>query len=340
MRRNRLIFYAAWILSLVGISFFGGVVSYGVFCALTLVPVVMFIYLLFVLFSFRFYQQLGQKYVTCRTPVTYYFTLQNETAFAFARVRVSFYEFGADYGDLDKDEEYELLPYSGRTITTSIVCKYRGEYEIGVRKVIITDFLNLFRLTYKNREPLKVNISPAVEFPNGDMTVEQPLFSHHTIISAPETRDILVRPYIDGDPLRSINWKATAKSGRLMSASMTSEEHSSVHILLDTLRRSAEPEEYLPLEDELLTRLITLVLYFIDQRVSVEVYYSSSGQNNRIALRSMREFEEFYTAVSAIRFTSDVDIDMIKCDLLRSGMVPESDLIVLRSGEGSEEVAE
>lgn len=337
MRRNRVIFYLAWILSLVGISFYGGVVSYGVFCALTLLPAVMYVYLLFVLFSFKIYQQLEAKYVVCRTPVTYYFTLQNETAFAFSRIRVSFFEFGADYGELDKDEEYELMPHSGTRITTSIICRYRGEYEIGVRSVVITDFLNMFRITYRKPETLKVNVFPAIVFPNGDMLEDEPLFAAMTSHNAPEVRDLLVRPYADGDPVRSINWKASARSLSLMTSKMTSEEHSSVHILLDTARYSSEPEKYLPAEDEVLTRLITLVIYLATHHISADVYYLSRGLQH-LTLRSMREFEDFYACISAVMFSTGVDVNELRLDLLRSGNVSEEDMIVLSSQRPGTEV--
>lgn len=337
MRRNRLIFYTAWILSLVGISFVGGVVSYGLFCALTLLPAVMYAYLIFVLIKFSFYQELSAKYVTCRTPVTYYFTLQNETAFAFARVRVLFYEFGVDHGELDQNAEYELMPHSGHTVSTNIVCRYRGEYQIGVRKVVITDFLHLFSITYKNPNPFKVNVLPAVEFPSGDMEDVRALFAGNSANRVPETRDIPVRPYVEGDPLRSISWKATARTQKLMTAQMTSEEHSSVHILLDTKRYSERPEEYLPAEDSLLTRLITLVIFYAEQHTCVDVCYSSQGLQ-QLTLKSMRDFDAFYAAISAVMFTPDSDIEAVRSEVLGRSRIDGSDIIILRDPQSVKEV--
>ena len=339
MRRNRLIYYFTWILSLVGISFYGGVVSYGIFCALTLLPVIMYAYLLFVLRGFTIYQQLGSKNVVSRTPVSYYFTLQNETKLAFARLKVTLFEFGVDYGNLRRDEEYELMPEKGHTVTTNIVCRYRGEYEIGVKQVIITDFFNMFRITYKNPSPLKVNVFPAIEYPSEEMELEQPLFASSMAHNAPEMRDVLVRPYTEGDPLRSINWKATAKNLRLMTAKMISEERSSVHILLDTKRIGEEPAQYLPREDELLTRLITLVIYFANKNIGVEVSYYSHGMQH-VMLKSMLKFEEFYSSISSVVFVPDIDIGAIRTDMLKRGVVSETNLFVLTQQEQGTEVKE
>ena len=61
MLRNRLILAALWILSLVGISFLGGPVTYGFFAVMTLIPVILLIYLLLVLARFKIYQYLESK---------------------------------------------------------------------------------------------------------------------------------------------------------------------------------------------------------------------------------------------------------------------------------------
>lgn len=338
MRRNRLVFYLLWILSLVGISFYGGVVSYCIFCALTLLPVILYGYLLCVFFRFTVYQELGSKTVVCRTPVEYYFTLQNETQFVFARLKVVFFEFGADYGSLKSEEEYELMPKSGRRVATNIVCRYRGEYAIGVKKVILTDFLGLFNLVYRNREPLKVDVYPAIEYPTEHFQAEQKLCANTATKAVPEQRDVLVRPYREGDPLRSINWKATAKSNRLMTAYQTAEENSSIHILVDTKRCGKEPEEYLPREDELLTRLITMVLYYAGQNIRVEVSFRSRGDVVRKVIGSMQDFEEFYRSVVTVLFAPEVDIEALYTDMLRDGRANESDTIVLRSVNPAGEV--
>lgn len=330
MKRNRLIFFAAWILSVVGISFRGGVVSYGVFWTLTLIPVLMVIYLTFVLLCFKIYQQVNSKAVTSRSPVSYYFTLQNESLFAFSRIRVSFFEFGVDYADLDRNKEYELMPHSGYKTTTSIICQYRGEYYIGIEKIIITDFLNLFRLTYKNPEPFKVNVLPAIEYP-ADSPIELSSLYLNNVSHFDQTiRDLLVRPYNERDSFRSINWKATAKNQKLMVCNMISEEQNSVRIVLDTKRNSDDYKEYLPAEDRLLSKLISIVLYFTNRHINVEVIYYS-GKEQHIALNDMNRFDDFYSKISGVIFAPDNEIPFI--------MQESDNVIILRNDSEKSEGA-
>lgn len=339
MRKRRLLFYLLWILSLVGISFYGGVVSYGLFYALTLLPVILYAYLLAVRIGFTVYQQLGNKYVVSRTPISYYFTLQNETPLAFARLKVLFYEFGVDYGELKREDEYELMPRSGQKVSTNIACRYRGEYAIGIEKIVITDFLGLFSVIYKNREPLRVNVAPAIEYPGKDINPENALFSGNSSQNNPEMRDVTVRPYLPGDSLRSINWKATAKNRKLMSANRIAEEHSSIRILVDTRRYRENPEEYLPAEDAVLTRLITLVLYFVGRNIRTEVSFYS-GSLKQVSLSGMQQFEEFYAAVSGINFSTDTDMEAVYAQIMRENQIGEADVLYLRQYEPGEEAEE
>ena len=78
MKRNRIIWFCLWVLSVVGISLKGGVVTYGFFALLTLVPLLSLVYLLAVYWLFHIYQELEQRFVSVNEPVRYRFALVNE----------------------------------------------------------------------------------------------------------------------------------------------------------------------------------------------------------------------------------------------------------------------
>ncbi|MBQ5484731.1 MAG: hypothetical protein IIT72_04520, partial [Lachnospiraceae bacterium] len=61
--RNRIIFIGLWGASILSITFYGGVISYGLFGMLTLLPLVSFGYVLYVLYSFKIYQEMGYRWI-------------------------------------------------------------------------------------------------------------------------------------------------------------------------------------------------------------------------------------------------------------------------------------
>ena len=149
MRRNRIIWLILYVLSIVFISFYGGVISYGSFAVLTLIPVVSILYIIFVIFRFRIYQKLDGRNPVCNNRSDFYFTLQNESFMIFSSVRVTFYSDYSTITGLDDRTEYELSPRSGIRKQTDLICRYRGEYEVGIRKITVTDPLRLFSISYR-----------------------------------------------------------------------------------------------------------------------------------------------------------------------------------------------
>ena len=69
--------------------------------------------------------------MVCGQPEDYTFILQNENFFAFSGVGVKLFSDFSYVEELPGDTEYELLPGDRFTYKTRLVCRYRGEYEVG-----------------------------------------------------------------------------------------------------------------------------------------------------------------------------------------------------------------
>ena len=218
MLRNRIIVGLLWIVSLVGITFYGGTISYGFFIAVTLLPLLSLCYLLSVRLRFSIYQKLEGKTFVSNHAIPYFFTLQDEAKFAFAGVKVFFYSDFSSLTELRDGIEYELFPDTGITRDTTLICKYRGSYNVGIRSVEITDFLRLFRMRYKNKEPLEVfiqaveNVKPKLEVKSrrvGGATYQVPL-------DVPAERQVALA-------MRWIVTYSQAKKGKSMMQALASE---------------------------------------------------------------------------------------------------------------------
>ena len=304
MKRNRRIFFILWILSLVGISFFGGPVSYGFFVMLTLTPIVSLIYLVCVFAFFRIYQELDGKQLVANHTVPFFFTLMNEYWFGFAGIRVRFFSSFSTISGLDDGTEYELLPKTGVTKRTSLVCKYRGEYEVGIKSVEIQDYFRLIRLCYHNRETLRVIVKPnLVELSNLKSIDLSQTMARESMQNQTEP-DVLVRNYEPGDDVRQMNWKASARSGQLLIRKRTGEEREGVAILLGTNRCSKEQKEYLPVENKMLETALALAYFFARKNILTHVYYGA-GELVEKNVSAVSQFDAFYESLCAIEFRED-----------------------------------
>lgn len=328
MRTRRMVFFALWALSLVAISFFGGTVSYGFFFGMSLVPVVSLVYILFVYIQFKIYQELGSRTMVCGEPVDYFFVLQNEDYFAFTGVSVRLFSDFSYVEELPGDVEYELLPGDRFTYETRLVCRYRGEYEVGVKEVVVTDFLRLVRVRYDNPGTVRAIVRPRVV----RLTELNGLEEFQAILqreTASDTEpDILVREYAPGDALKQIHWKATARAGRLMTRTRTGEEKLGISVFCDMTRFYRKAEKYFPLENRILEVLLALGFFFAGKEMGFTAYYGQKGLV-REQVQGMRDFDGFYQKVSEVVFQEQGDILSLLDEAAAQGGLWDSRILFL-----------
>lgn len=326
MRTHRFIFLNLWILSLVSISFFGGAVSYGFFFGMTLLPAVSLIYILSVYFRFKIYQELGSRSMVCGRPERYFFILQNEDYFAFTGVAIRLFSDFSYVEELPDDREHELLPGDRFTYETRLVCRYRGEYEVGVKEVIVTDFFRLFRVRYSNPGTIKALVRPRVvrlSELRGMEEFQAPLQRETYGETEP---DILVRDYVEGDSLKQIHWKASAREGRLMTRLKTGEEKQGISVFCDMTRFGRRPEDYLPLENKMLETLLALGFFFAGKDVGISVYYGQNGLV-RQQVRGMKDFDGFYQSTAEAVFGEQEDVLKLLAQVRAQGDIWDSRIV-------------
>ena len=309
-----------WLLSLVAISFYGGAVSYGFFFGLTLVPVVSAVYLLAVYLRFKIYQKLESRNVVCGQPVPYFFVLQNDDYFAFTSVGVRLFSSFSYVEKLPDGTSYELLPGDKYTFETKLVCKYRGEYEVGVKEIVITDFLRLFQISYRVPETIKALVLPRVVRVDELQCIADiaDLLQRETYRVQTQA-DVVVRDYVAGDALKQIHWKATARAQALKVRNRTGEEKTGIAILCDTKRYSGDNREYLPLENKMLEVLLALTVYFAQRNMACEICYGQRGMV-RSHVQDLQDFDAFYRQAARIDFAKEESVEETGRQALTSGV--------------------
>ena len=337
MKHNRRILLVLWILSLIGISFYGGAVSYGIFFLLTFLPVVSLLYILAVIALFKIYQNLEGNSVVCKEPAVFHFILQNESPLLFAGVRPVFYSSFSAISGLDGETEYELRPHSGIRRKTAIVCHYRGEYEVGIKALEITDLFRLFTITYRNREPLRINVKPRIVHLNDLENREIMQSSVREVRTSPSEADVFLREYVPGDDPRLINWKASAVHEAPMVRERSSEQQEGIGILLDPRRYDERKQGYLPLENQMLELVIALNLFFSRQGIPVETCVLSRLLQVSMVNRE-NGFDAFYEMMSGYRFDPDRNMTQLFEEVIKGTRIFDKKTVILVIHEWNETV--
>ena len=338
MKIRRGILLVSWLLSLICISFYGGTVSYGFFFGVTLIPVISLIYLVFVYFRFKIFQELGTRNVVCGEPVSYYFVLQNDDWFAFSGVSVRMFSDFSYVEEMPDELEYELLPGESFRYETRLVCKYRGEYEVGVREIVVSDFFGLFRLRYKITGTLKALVVPKLVKVNELKSISDvsALLQREALRMETEL-DALTRDYATGDSLKQIHWKAAAREQKLKVRNRIGEEKQGVSIVFDTNRCHKDNRVYLPVENKILELTIALGFFLAEKNISSRVYYRQRQLCN-VLLEGIRSFDSFYQKMAGTIFSEEENTTDMISRIMEKGRLTDSLVVFFILHEINDEI--
>ena len=327
MKMRNWILLDLWVLSLAAISYYGGAVSYGIFWGITFIPVISLIYLIFVYFNLRILQQIESRNMICGQPMPYFFVLQNDSFCVFASISVNLFSSFSSVEDLPGDTEYELLPGDKYAFETKLTCKYRGEYEVGVKEIIMTDFFRLFRISYRIPGTIKALVLPKITRVSNLKSIDSlAALPQRTSLRERTEPDIVVRDYTTGDSLKQIHWKATAREQKLKVRNLTGEEKQGISLLWDTRRYSKEPKAYLPIEDKILETTLAISIFLAEKNIPFSAYFGQRGITSA-HLEGLGDFDGFYRQVSEIQFDQEENFQQTLLEITESGILFESKVI-------------
>ncbi len=306
MRRNRIILYVLFILSLICITIYGNSSSYTFFYACLGIPIICLLYLLYVFLTFKVYQQIENRWVVKGEATPYHFVLSNEHFITFHSVEVSFYEDNSRVDVNAKDIEKRFLPKESLRIDTILTCKYRGEYQVGVKQITIKDFLNLFSITYHVPFEIKTVVFPRV-LPlyklNKLAQFESMIQDDYAFMK--EEPGVNVHNYQNGEPLKSIHWKLSAKKQTLLTREYVGKQNIQVALWVDLSDTGYQDEKKIVVEDQIIECTVALINFFCCKNIPVLVKWSNFEIREEYILSSTY-FQSIYETFAQVSFSSKI----------------------------------
>ena len=336
MKKNRIIWGITWICSVVVISIFGGHISYGFFWCVTLLPLLSLLYLLCVYLSFHVYQRIDSWELVVNRTIPFRFALVNEYPFGLAGIKIKLYSDFSEIKGLVDDIEYELMPKSRIDVETELTCRYRGHYKVGVSKIVLQDFFRLFSITCNNRQDYFVVVKPQL-VRISKLKINEHIYMMQESNNAQTQVDVLTHEYYPGEDIRLIDWRQSARIGKLMVRERIGEEKHFVTIITDTFRISDEINVYLPSENKVLETSLALAYYFFGEGVNVQGYYYNEGICN-MSVNPMTDFNRYYEGLSSVNFNKAGLYNEFYGKLKNDVVIFQSGIVFLVIGKWDESV--
>ncbi len=321
MKLNRLICALIIIGSSIFASYYGGNIAYALFYLTILIPIIAFLYTVYVYFRFKLYQNMDSYLVMKGEWTAYSFVVANEDVVTFRNIKVNFLSDKSTIESANLITEYSLLPSESEKLESRIKCNYRGEYYVGVDSIEITDFLYLFTITYPMSSKLKAYVLPRVvpieqlgiAPPQND--VKNPMrFSNN----AEAELDTEIRKYYPGDSRKRIHWKASARMGELITRKYQHIPKAEIAIFMDLTKIKEDELKVTIAEDKIIESVLSIANFYAIRRTPSHIIYDMDGKN-QVVINTKDDFNAFYKACVKTRFIGSIPIyDLIK-ERMRSG---------------------
>lgn len=321
MKNSRLICVLFLIGTGVFASYFGGNISYALFYLAIFIPIISFLYTLYVYIRFKIYQSMDNRTVVKGDWNRYSLIIANEDLITFRNVKVNFLYDKSTIKQTGESMEYSLLPNDKRLMETKVRCNYRGAYFIGVDSIEVTDFLYLFSITYPLKSKLKVWVLPRV------VHIEQLAIAPAVVDSKNPVRfsnaveeelDTEVRRYNPGDNKKRIHWKASAKANELLSRQYHQKPKSEVILFMDLAKVREDELKAVIIEDKIIESTLAIANYYASRATHSHVIYDMDGIK-QVSIHTKDDFNIFYRACVNIRFDSTTSIDDLLVRRLQRG---------------------
>lgn len=291
-------------------SYFGGNISYALFYLAIFIPIISFLYTLYVYVRFKIYQSMDNYVVVKGDWNNYSFILANEDYIAYRNVKVNFLHSKSTIKRTDESIEYTLLPGDKEKMETKLRCNYRGEYSVGVDSIQVTDFLYLFSINYPIKSKLKVLVLPRV------LSLEQLGIAPALIDSKNPVRysnvieeelDTEIRRYNPGDNRKRIHWKASAKTKELMSRKYHQKPKAEVVIFMDLSKIVEDELNVVIAEDKIIESVLAISSFYSSRGTVSHIIYDMNGIR-QMPIYNKSDFNVFYRTCVKIRFEAKIPV--------------------------------
>lgn len=303
MRQHRILLLLLIILSGTFATLYGGNIPRALFYLTLCIPLAAFLDTLYIYLRLKMYQTIGKRTVVKGEVTDYVFHLSNEDFISYQNIRISFFQDKSRILNFDDSREYNLLPGETQYFETSICCNYRGEYEIGAKAVTITDFLDLFSISYPVTSRMKVTVLPRVIHLSEIPLIASNADSKRNLTgpSEEEEADAQVRNYCRGDLKKRIHWKASAKKQELLVRNYVSLPKTGILLFLDLSPIEPSDGDPIVLADRSIETVLALADYCLRKRIPCEIWYEQS-ELMRCVLLSASDFDNFYEQCVHLHF--------------------------------------
>jgi len=281
-----------------------------------LLPLLSFIHLRYTYNVVTGKQELDTYVVEHGHSTNYKCGIYNEGILSTSILKINFLFNDNMFKDQMEPKTFALNSKKTEFFVYRLICRYRGIYSVGIDTMEICDILNIFRIKIRNMERKSITILPKVTMLTSFYAAEKLESNISTAFttSAKDANSLVdVRKFEEGDALKHVHWKLSAKHDELLVKALERSVLNSTLVFLDTYEGNHDFGKKIALEDKLMEALVSIVNQRLIKNHNVEINYYEYGYKTATYTRQ-EDFRDFYTQIAEVMFTHIKDIQSFMDD--------------------------
>lgn len=338
MKRNRLLYFSLFTLSLLFVYFYGGKIPYMFFYIIVITPLVSILLTIIAFFRFTYFEEIDKTSIVKGKKFNYNLNIQNEGFFLYPYITVTFLSENTSLGKYNERESFSLYPFSKKTFQFKAATKYRGEYEIGIKSIEFGDYLGILKLTYKPHTSKIIKVYPRI-LELSDVKLKSMLLSEsHSIPNTSfESTNTMsdIRKYMYGDSFKKIHWKLSSKMNKLLVKEFDATSKKNSVLILDLMKLKYSSGENLLIEDTLIECVVSFAYYLLGNWANVSLLYYKDKYTEIKAENSL-QFQCIYDILAKIKFTGDIEVKDLLSLYVENNNLKKSNILLFTPYVNSE----
>lgn len=310
MTARRITFFLLWALSLWAVLYSGMVIYYYIFFLFIIAFLISVIQLAVSFFSFSMRTNLTSRLAEKGQPFSWKL-LPKARSLPVAHAKIS-----VRLPDVSKahtpERDFYVSPSFQHTIPVNlnITSPYSGMFPLEVSGIEITDIFGLWKIKvppgrYLTKNPLYVTVLPdASTFLPSDLLYDE------IMLPVRKTREraepVGVREYMRGDNYRSINWKYSARLGKLHVKEYEKGAKELHLVYLDLTDTPLTGEAAISARDQMLCSAASLCRRLLYEQIPMVILGYSAKKNGRFSLIHANAWEGARIFLAQREFVSEV----------------------------------
>lgn len=289
---------------------FGGAASYLLFYTTLLIPVLSFVYRRVAASSITILFKMDKIDIVKGEHCPCMLSIINKGIIPFPNMKIKLTEGKFSFVGYDTEFSCSLKPNEVLNLPMELDCSHCGNGLAGAESVKLYD---IFGFGYKefNAQARILGVRPRMPHLK-DLVIAPSEEKERRRVSwqymPADVPDGQIKPYINGDNIRRIHWKATALQGRLMMRSFVTEPKTEVIIIPDNRNELPDGKLGWVAEDAILEGVLAIADFYIRANTPIRLV---SGRGRSMSLTSGVGYERLYNMCCGEFFTGRDRPDVI-----------------------------